>query len=1041
MPALERYEDGDFNVIASGTGITSGASRFWITKYDDPTFYKYTLAGVADGTVSRSTWGRAAGLAFANGELITVHDGSPGEARGWAQTGGSNLWRFGFESTNTRGRGVCFDGRFLWVVDTNSTKNPTSSVYKYETDGTFVAKYGISEVSAASGIVPFNGGLLISNQTDATLHYYTTELEYIDEYTLDAANSTPNGLAIEGEYLYVLQTGKVYSYHVPDPTPFATRETVKEFSLASGNTSPRGIAFLVDRFWVAGESSGAYSYSTIGAQISNFAFASLNRNVSGCTSYDDLLWIPDKSDRKVYVYDIEGDRQASREFNLHSDNANPNGITYGNNHFWVADTDLNVYKYTINGTYVSKFPLYDNIEVHGITYNEGQIWVLDKSGKIHSYLERGTYRESHRLDAGNGHPEGITFHDGVLYVVDTDDSKVYSYTLGIDGVLKFLRLHRKIPTPYPRGYTIWSGALSQNRPIPESDVRDVIFVSGTSYRLVTMAPITRQLIIDGRTYPLDPDNSNPAGVAFKTPTRIFVGDNTDHAVFEYSSNATHIATHYLDLAFTITDLTFIDNRWYIIDGEKKTVYVYDQNFVRVVSLIVLGIRGNIVNLTRHHDFVKFQYRTLSIMDDTGQVYRFDSGFIHPQIKRIPSNDITLNLGVEGDRSYLPWGVIITDSNIYTVNGYRGSASLSRYSSSGVFDINMVSISDDTFGLTTFDNLLWAVSGSGVDAYSTAGVKNTSKSFTLHADATNPQGITFGAGHFWILANKRIFKYTSTGHYVSQTPVRRFGEYFGIAFHNDLLYIGMSLDRENYAISVQDLDGTHIRTYGFERSSIPTYSRHEITGLAVYNNVLYASISQILFAFELYIPPVILERDTDQKLALKPELDHDPEKTVRVTVEGKPVNTYVLDNNNKQMLQFRGGAYVRTYDIGNFNYIAITYQPSSLSWYFAVNDNPDLLRVYNVGRDGSQFVYEGDLDIRALASVSTPQGLATYEVGNNSFIMIVDSSTPRELAVIRAHGVQTPRFVVRADLDPDDICLLYTSPSPRDRQKSRMPSSA
>ena len=29
------------------------------------------------------------------------------------------------------------------------------------------------------------------------------------------------------------------------------------------------------------------------------------------------------------------------------------------------------------------------------------------------------------------------------------------------------------------------------------------------------------------------------------------------------------------------------------------------------------------------------------------------------------------------------------------------------------------------------------------------------------------------------------------------------------------------------------------------------------------------------------------------------------------------------------------------------------------------------------------------------------------------------------------------------LDPDDIfpCLLYTSPSPRDRQKSRMPSSA
>ena len=37
------------------------------------------------------------------------------------------------------------------------------------------------------------------------------------------------------------------------------------------------------------------------------------------------------------------------------------------------------------------------------------------------------------------------------------------------------------------------------------------------------------------------------------------------------------------------------------------------------------------------------------------------------------------------------------------------------------------------------------------------------------------------------------------------------------------------------------------------------------------------------------------------------------------------------------------------------------------------------------------------------------------------------------------------LLVRAARDnpgqPDDPCLLYTSPSPRDRQKSRMPSSA
>ena len=33
------------------------------------------------------------------------------------------------------------------------------------------------------------------------------------------------------------------------------------------------------------------------------------------------------------------------------------------------------------------------------------------------------------------------------------------------------------------------------------------------------------------------------------------------------------------------------------------------------------------------------------------------------------------------------------------------------------------------------------------------------------------------------------------------------------------------------------------------------------------------------------------------------------------------------------------------------------------------------------------------------------------------------------------------YIPNRDIPDMDICLLYTSPSPRDRQKSRMPSSA
>ena len=41
----------------------------------------------------------------------------------------------------------------------------------------------------------------------------------------------------------------------------------------------------------------------------------------------------------------------------------------------------------------------------------------------------------------------------------------------------------------------------------------------------------------------------------------------------------------------------------------------------------------------------------------------------------------------------------------------------------------------------------------------------------------------------------------------------------------------------------------------------------------------------------------------------------------------------------------------------------------------------------------------------------------------------------------AFGASNDEITIARDMAPDWGCLLYTSPSPRDRQKSRMPSSA
>ena len=70
-------------------------------------------------------------------------------------------------------------------------------------------------------------------------------------------------------------------------------------------------------------------------------------------------------------------------------------------------------------------------------------------------------------------------------------------------------------------------------------------------------------------------------------------------------------------------------------------------------------------------------------------------------------------------------------------------------------------------------------------------------------------------------------------------------------------------------------------------------------------------------------------------------------------------------------------------------------------------------------------------------------------GHNIEIVTPHKSTEiKEFEGIKAHCIETggpPGMValkmIRKALKTDCDCLLYTSPSPRDRQKSRMPSSA
>ena len=86
----------------------------------------------------------------------------------------------------------------------------------------------------------------------------------------------------------------------------------------------------------------------------------------------------------------------------------------------------------------------------------------------------------------------------------------------------------------------------------------------------------------------------------------------------------------------------------------------------------------------------------------------------------------------------------------------------------------------------------------------------------------------------------------------------------------------------------------------------------------------------------------------------------------------------------------------------------------------------------------------------MAKPSTRQGLIDYcfrKLGAPVLEINVDDDQVDDLVddtiqyYNERHYNGIERMFLKYKITQDDICLLYTSPSPRDRQKSRMPSSA
>ena len=214
-------------------------------------------------------------------------------------------------------------------------------------------------------------------------------------------------------------------------------------SLASANSSPIGITYAPARFYVANQDR-AFAYTTDGLRDSDndFVFVTANANARGITYHDNKLWVVDRTDHKVYVYDEMTKRHLTDlDFNLINTTGLPLGITYADDKLWVADkrTDI-AYAYNTDGTSSSS----DNIDItdspDGIATmmiqtesgTEVRILIADSTANTVQAYTLNNNRDSENdfsLGGNTDEVRGMTFWNNRIWTVDAGGTHIHAYSI------------------------------------------------------------------------------------------------------------------------------------------------------------------------------------------------------------------------------------------------------------------------------------------------------------------------------------------------------------------------------------------------------------------------------------------------------------------------------------------------------------------------------------------------------------------------------------------------------------------------------------
>ena len=211
------------------------------------------------------------------------------------------------------------------------------------------------------------------------------------------------------------------------------------FDLHDDNLNPVGVAQGGNNFWVVDEgveTSPARVYYYSSSDMTYGGRFNLLTSIipTGIMYYDGKLWITDNSANKVFVYNTDGTRNSSDDYNLHSTNTNPTGITTAEIDVDVTTQTQKVFTYMASdGTRDSSsdFDLEDdNGDPKDITFGNSHFIVVDEeSGEVHFYNSSGVYQSgsTFNLTSSNANPVGLGYIDDLIWVLDGNDEQVYIY--------------------------------------------------------------------------------------------------------------------------------------------------------------------------------------------------------------------------------------------------------------------------------------------------------------------------------------------------------------------------------------------------------------------------------------------------------------------------------------------------------------------------------------------------------------------------------------------------------------------------------------